>query len=514
MNQSTKSGILWAASAVLTLALLFSRLVYPEYLWLTVGLGILLVVSLASLIHFNRQALKSRTTAYSVNSIVTVVLVIAIVGVIDFLSSRYPYKIDLTKNKVHTLSEQTVKLVKGLKSPIKATMFAKIGQREQVRPLLENYKALSTRFELEFVDPDREPTRAKEAGIKKYGTLHLQVGTRESNVDDVSEEKLTNALIKLVRDKMPTLCAIVGHGERSFGSSEADGYAGMKKALADQAYELKDVNLVQEGKLPESCDGLVILGPTKAFFAPEIKLLGDYLAGGGRVLVALDLNVKGAEFSPELIELLKNWYIKAEPSMILDPVSRQFGVDASAPIVATYSKESPITKDFSIQSITVFPFLRPLTVLPGAPAGLKIEEIAKTTPNSLAVTDLKQIASGTVAVDPSKNKPGPFDAVVTLSGKQKDSKAPRDTRLVVFGSSNVGNNNYSRYGANSDLFLNSVGWIMEDENMISIRAKDEGPSVIAMSQKQGVVIGLLTILILPLLIAVAGVVVWVARKKM
>ena len=56
---------------------------------------------------------------------------------------------------------------------------------------------------LEFVDPDREPTRAKEAGIKKYGTLHLQVGTRESNVDDVSEEKLTNALIKLVRDKMP-----------------------------------------------------------------------------------------------------------------------------------------------------------------------------------------------------------------------------------------------------------------------------------------------------------------------
>ena len=110
--------MLWAASAA-SPSRFFSR---DSFIPSTSGsrwASGLLVVSLASLIHFNRQALKSRTTAYSVNSVVTVVLVIAIVGVIDFLSSRYPYKIDLTKNKIHTLSEQTMKLVKGLKSPSK-----------------------------------------------------------------------------------------------------------------------------------------------------------------------------------------------------------------------------------------------------------------------------------------------------------------------------------------------------------------------------------------------------------
>ena len=103
---------------------------------------------------------------------------------------------------------------------------------------------------------------------------------------------------------------------------------------------------------------------------------------------------------------------------------------------------------------------------------------------------------------------------MAVSGKLKDSKAPRDTRIVVFGSSNFANNNYSRYGSNSDLFLNSVGWIMEDESMISIRAKEEGAGLIEMSQKQGVVIGLLTVFVIPLMIAVAGVLVWVVRKRM
>jgi ABC-type uncharacterized transport system involved in gliding motility auxiliary subunit len=510
----SKKAFLWAISIALVFAMMFARLVYPEYLWLTVGVAVLLVISLGSLLHFNRKALQTRSAAYGLNSAITVLLVIAIVGVLDFLTSRYPYKIDLTKNKIHTLSDQTKKVVKGLQTPVKATLFAKLSQREQVRPLLENYKALSTKFELEFVDPDREPTRTKEAGIKKYGTLHLQMGTRESNIDDLTEEKLTNALIKLVRDKVPALCAIVGHGERSFSSTEADGYASMKKSLTDQSYEVKDVNLLQEGKLPESCNGIVIIGPTKSFFPPEIKALSNYLSNGGRAIVALDINVKGGEFAPELLALLKDWYVKADQSMIIDTVSRQFGVDASAPVVASYSKTSPITKDFQLQNVTVFPFLRPLEILPGAPASLKPEAIAMTTPNSLQVTDLKQIASGAVAVDPSKTKAGPFNAVITVEGKQKDSKAARDTRIVVLGSSNLANNNWSRYASNSDFFLNSVGWIMEDESMISIRAKDEGPSIIEISQKQGVMIGFLTIGLIPALIAAAGIIVWAMRKKM
>jgi ABC-type uncharacterized transport system involved in gliding motility auxiliary subunit len=130
--------------------------------------------------------LKKRATLYGLNSFITVLLVLGILGVLNFLGSRYPLKWDLTKNKVHTLSDQTVKLVKGMKQSVKTTLFSKLQQKEQLRPLLENYKALNPQFEIEYIDPDREPARAKQAGIKKYGTLKLTVGTRENQVEDAT----------------------------------------------------------------------------------------------------------------------------------------------------------------------------------------------------------------------------------------------------------------------------------------------------------------------------------------
>jgi ABC-type uncharacterized transport system involved in gliding motility auxiliary subunit len=109
---------------------------------------------------------------------------------------------------------------------------------------------------------------------------------------------------------------------------------------------------------------------------------------------------------------------------------------------------------------------------------------------------------------------GPLDAAIAVEGKQKDSKAPRNTRLVVFGTSNFANNNFSRYGANSDFFLNATAWVMEDESTISIRAKDEGASRVELSQKQGMFIFLLTVIVIPVSIAVAGIVVWVLRRRL
>ena len=503
---------LWIITGFLLIALLFARVVYSEYLWLTIGICVPLVASLAALIRFNQKALRSRSTAYGVNSLVTVILVIGIVGVLNFLGSRYPYRIDLTKNKIHTLSDETVKLVKGLQKPVKATLFSKIGQREKDRPLLENYKELSTKFDVEYVDPDREPTAAREAGVKKYGTLHLQVGSREANVDELTEETITNALIKLARDKVPTLCAITGHGEHSFSSSEADGYAAMKKALLEQSYDLKEVSLLQENKVPDDCDGIAIMGPTKSFFPPEIKILQDYLNNGGRALIAVDLNIKGSEYSPELLDVLKNWYVKPDTAMVVDPLSRALGVDAAVPIIATFSKQSPITRDF--QGNCYFPFSRPLEIIQGSPAGMTVQWLAQTTPRSFAVSDMKQLASGEVKVKPGQTKMGPLDAAIVVDGRQKDSKAKRDTRMVVFGNSAFATNNYSRYGGNSDLFLNSVAWTLQDESMISIRPRQDANSRVELTQKTGYAIFLLTVIVLPLLIAASGIAAWALRKRL
>lgn len=520
-NQSNRkspsySSFMWIAVGIFAIGLLISRVVFPELLWLTILVAALLLGALGLMIRDNQKALKSRSVAFGANSLMTVLLVLGILGVLNFIVSRHPMKADLTHNKIHTLSDQTMKLVKGLEKPVKAIFYGKIGDREKFGALLENYKNLNSKFELEYVDPDREPTRAKTAGIKKYGTLQLSVqlsgGSRDSSIEEPNEEKTTNALIKLLKDKSPTLCSITGHGEKSFTSQSADGYTTAKKALNDQAYEVRDLNILEEKKVPDSCDAIAIIGPTKAFFEPEMKEIKAYLENGGRAVIALDLDIKGGEYSPELLQLLEEWHIKAERNLIVDPLSRMLGVDSSVAILANFNRSNAITKDF--QANCAFPLSRPLDIIPGAPAGLHADWIAQTTPKSWGVSDLKQLSKGQVAFEKGKDKIGPLNVAAIVEGKQKDSKATKNTRLAVFGSSHFATNNFSRYMGNLDFFLNSVSWAMEDESLISIRAKEDAPGKVEISQKTGSFIFLLSVIIVPLMISAGGIGLWVARRRL
>ncbi len=518
MNRMNKQNsnlpiVLWVVVLLLGMGMLFARFVFADQLWITIVMGVGFVIALGALIRANRRSLRSRSAAFGLNSAVGAILVFSILAVTNYLAARYPFKKDFTRNQVHTLSDQTAKVVKNLKQEVHANYFAKTGQREQVRPLLENLSDLNPKFKVEYVDPDKEPARAKTAGVKKYGTLQLAVGTKESKVEEVNEEKVTNALIKLLKDKAQTLCAVTGHGERNFGATDAEGYETAKRALADQSYEVKDLSLVQEGKVPENCDAIAILGPTKSFFDAELKILRDYFEKGGRAIVGLDTNLKGADYSPEFQALLKEWHIAASPALIVDPVSRALGVDAAVPLLATYSKDSPITKDFTANSY--FPFSRPIEIIPGAPSSLNLVWLAQTTSKAWGEMNKAQLTSGQVSFDKGQDKEGPLTVAVSVEGKlSKDSKASRNTRLVVFGTSTFETNNYSRFGGNQDFFLNSVSWLLEDESLISIRAKEEGPGKIELTAQAGSFIFLLCVIAIPLFIAVAGVVIWYFRRRL
>ena len=516
-NKTQSPALLWTVTIAAAIALLFARAVYPEYLSLTIISGLVLLGALGALIQKNRTALKTRSAAFGFNSIVTTVLVISIIGVLNFLVSRYPGKLDLTKNKVHTLSDQTTKVVKGLSAPVKAVLFGKLQQKEQLRPLLENLQGLNPKFEIEYVDPDKEPSRVKTVGIRANGTLQLITGTRDVKIDAANEEKITNALIKLLKDKVITVCNITGHGEKDFNSNQADGYDQVKKALISQSYEVKDLNLIQEGKIPETCQMITIVGSGKAFFPAETKIISDYLASGGRALVAVDLGLSkenGAgkgEHSPELMAILGSWNIKVSHALIIDPVSRMLQLEPTVPVIATYSKDSPITKDF--QGNSVFPLSRPLEIMADAPASLKLQWIGQSTPNSWGETNFDSLIKGQVKFDPEDFK-GPLKVALTAEGKLKDSKATKNTRLAVFGTSAFATNQFARFGNNLDFFLNSVSWLVEDESLISIRTKEEGAGKIELSQKQGTVIFLVTVLMIPLLISIGGTVIWAVRRKL
>ena len=127
---------------------------------------------------------------------------------------------------------------------------------------------------------------------------------------------------------------------------------------------------------------------------------------------------------------------------------------------------------------------------------------------------MKEISSGEVRLVEGRDKPGPLNAAIAVEGKLKDSTSTRNTRLVVFGSSFFPTNNFSRYAGNSDFFLNSVSWVLEDESLISIRAKEEGPGKVELSQKAGTFVFLITIVVTPLLVALTGLAIWIYRRRL
>ncbi|MEN9722105.1 MAG: hypothetical protein RJB38_91 [Pseudomonadota bacterium] len=459
-----------------------------------------------------KKNLQSRAVAFGTHSAMTTVLVVSILGVLNFLGHRNPGKLDLTKDKLHTLSDQTKKVVRELKSSVKFVYFGKMDQGEQSRAFLENYRSLNPgKIELEIVDPNREPVRARQAGIRTLGTLQIVSGARDSQVSELVEEKVTNALIKLSKNTTPKLCVLTGHGEKSFTATDSEGFDSVRKGLVNQAYDVKETNLVTEGKIPEDCNALAIWGGTKAYFPQEIGLIRDYLAKGGRALMAIDLDIRGNEPSPELITLLDQWYIKPGKALVLDPFSRVLNLDPSVIILPTFSKDHPVTKGFELNA--AFPFARPLEIRSGAPAGLNVQWLARSTPKSWAEKSFSELATGQVQKN-GEDQAGPLDAVISVEGKAKDSTATKNTRLVVFGSSLFANNNFSRMMGNADLFLNAASWVMEDESMISIRPKDSTGSKIELSQNQGTLIFILTVIAMPLVIATGGIGFWAYRKRL
>lgn len=513
MFKKNKITLLWVALGLLFVALLVVRIEFADQNWPWIAILVAMVANVVVLLRENASSLRRRTTAFGIQSIVTMLLVLGILGVLNYFGSEITHKFDLTKDKVHTLSDQTHKVLKGLNREIKGVFFAKLPEQEEKRPLFENYKAISSKFNVEFVDPNKEITRAKQAGIKVLNTLVLTAGERTQRVEDPNEEKLTNALIKITKESNQTLCWLEGHGEKAISSKEGPGYDTVQQGLKDQAYEIQTVNLFQEGKIPPQCSAVAIVGPEKSFFEKEIEVVKQYLANGGRVLFALDIDVKkGKDKSPELLPVLREWFVSFDEALIVDPLSRLLGGDAAMPILATFAQDHAITKDF--QTNCFFPFARPLEITKDIPSDIKVNWLAKTTPKSWGEADFNELTQGKVKFTSGKDFAGPLTTAVAVEGKQKDSKAPNKTRMVVFSTSQFAANEYSRFGGNIDLFLNAMSWVLEDESLISIRKKEEEEGRIELSQKEGTYIQLGTVAVLPSIIALFGVVNWVRRRRL
>ena len=472
-------------------------------------------------------ALTKKSTRYGANLALLLFLVLGILTFVNILGREYHWRRDLTRAGSNSLSPQTVKVLSDLTQDVKAMYFSKIQGKEKGEALLKNFTYHSKRLRYEFVDVDRQPTLTTSMGVKAADTVVLTVegSAKRVPVEGVTEEKLTNGLIKLLRQKEQAVYFTVGHGEHDPSSdSEPSGYGILRNELTKQGYAVKDLSLMNEGRIPSDAAVLVVGGPKTAFFPKELELISAWLAGGGRAFLAVDLDVNEnglAKGSRQLANLLAPYGLTVSNDMLVDPTSRAANVEPQVLLGFSGSKDHPVTRDFA-HSAVVANFLFPLTthLVIQPKAGFAAMPLAVTSAQAWAETDWPGLKAGSVRFNQGVDHQGRMNlavAVEAVKEQPKEGAKPeekRGMRLVAFANAIFAANNMLDKVGNRDLALNAIAWLADDERFISIRATDDQDGLRQFSNRVLNLILVFTVILVPLLTIVAGVWIWVRRSKL
>jgi ABC-type uncharacterized transport system involved in gliding motility auxiliary subunit len=452
--------------------------------------------------------IEARQTKYAAYVTVYILVILAIISVANVLANRYNKSYDSTSNKQYSLSDQTAKIVRGLAQPATITYYDKTSSFPSAKDLLDRYTTLSPKIHLEYVDPDKNPQAARAAGISKYGTAVVQVGDKHQEAKGMTEQDVTGAFIRDLKNTTRTVCFVSGSGEHQIEDTDRNGYSHLKDALSKDNYEVKSISLVEKADVPVDCTVAVMAGPRNDYQQPEVDAIKKYVEGGGRAMFLLDPPLKIGKATAEndaLTNLLQGWGVTAEKDLLLDenPVGQLMGVGPQVALVSAYDSH-PIVNEMK-GTATGFPLARSLTIKNTDKSS--VQKLFESSDSSFATMKLD---SPNVSVTDPSNKKGPL--TIGAAGSYNTGKENSEGRFVVIGTSIWATNSFLSFNGNSDLALNAMNWLSSDEDLISIRPKPEENRNLTMTRAQFAWVRLSSQFLFPALLLIAGISVWWRRR--
>jgi ABC-type uncharacterized transport system involved in gliding motility auxiliary subunit len=450
--------------------------------------------------------LKARQTKYASYVTLYIAVILAVLAAANWLADRHNKSYDATANKRFSLSEQTEKVVKGLKQDVKITYFDETIRFEQAQDLLGRYRNLSSKLTVEYIDPYRRPRQARAAGVTSVPATFVEAGKRKEEAKSLTESDLTSALIRALKG-VRSVCAISGSGEQNLDDTGQDGYSLLKQILEKDSYNVRSITILEQPDIPKDCTVLLVGGPRKDYSDPMVKAIKSYVEGGGRALIALSPPVKlGRQEIGDnqgLVKMLAGWGVTLNRDFILDARGQRSGLGAEYSVVTDYESH-PIGKEMKGTG-SVFPFARSLEVKSVDKA--QVEKLFSTGSNSYGTTNMAP-----TSVDPKKEKKGPF--ALAACGTYDSGKEYDKGRFVAVGSSEwLGNSQlYNPFFGNRDLVLNMVNWLSADEELIAIRPKSPEDRRLTLDIQKLWMIKYFSVFLIPLVIIGAGIGVWWRRR--
>ncbi|MFN8845266.1 MAG: GldG family protein [Bdellovibrionales bacterium] len=405
-----------------------------------------------------------KTTKHGMNMGLMITLVIILLSLTNYIAVKRNITWDLSQAKTNTLSDQSIQLVKSLKSDLKIYFFYKEGtqgvdeNRKAFRDIVKKYQDQSNRISLEFVEANQKPKMAEEFGVNRgSGLAFVEYNGKRNRLEKVDEQEITQAIIKVTREKAKTVYVVSGHGEPDIeDSQEAGGLNMMKLLIENNSFIIKTWNLPSQPKVPEDADAILLIGPQQKMADYEIKELEKYLISGGNLMLALESG-KSAGLESLLGQLgivLENNYIKSS--------YLNLGYIDGGTIGNVFSLNSPVTKVFANER-DIVRFEWPMNLK-------KVKEIDGISIEPMVRTDQNSTAFPTPDVKKGDFPRGPFHLGLDVKGKFPGSD--NEFQLLVYGDSQFMTNSKLYDNLNRDLTLNSVSYLTKEENLISITPRE------------------------------------------
>jgi ABC-type uncharacterized transport system involved in gliding motility auxiliary subunit len=505
--QPTVMALLGLASLVVgfVFALILPGL--RTYAWGTLAFGAALLTA-AVILDFKRVkgALVSRRGRFGLGTTVKISLFSGIILLINAISVGTYHRFDFTGLAQFTLTSQTKEVLAELDKPVEVVNFftpsvpATISTYAQY--LLDEYQIHSDQLTVRTVDPDLNPDQARQYQVDQIGALYgvtvfrSEEGQRQVYGPQISaeaEHAFTSAILEVTGIKQKKVYFLTGHGESGIYAD----YDSARSGLRDNLFEVGEVDLLRTPEVPEDAAVLVLAGPQQPLVNSELEVLSSYLDEGGRLMVLVNPGSLGG-----LGQLLGRWSIAIGDGVLIDP-SSYVAPDPDTPLV-------PRTRNTFRLGEIYFPGAAAVIPLEEIPADRGIAPLAWSSPESWLEREFKPGEKS--KFDERTDKKGPLAIGALISTEPAEGSEGTSTRLVVIGDSDFAANRHFRNGNNADLFLSSINWLAEGEEIIAVDRKVLPIRRLILGPEQVRFLHISSIGLLPLLLLVLGGIVWWRRR--
>jgi len=464
-----------------------------------------------------KVTVKSRRTL-RLHNIVFVLLLLVIVALLAWLSTRYDYQADWTASGRNTLSSASATLLDKMPSAVTITSYARESgvTRRHIQDLVSRYQRYKKDLTLQFVNPDLDPQKVRELGITVDGEMVIAYQGRNEQLQDFTEAGLSNALQRLMRGGERRIAFVQGHGERDPHGSASYDLGNWTSQLEAKGVKIDTINLARDGEVPETVSVLVLASPRSDFLPAEVKKITDFIDAGGHLLWLVDPGpLHGLQSLAGLLSL------QFQPGFIIDPNISQVGMmlfgtdDPRIVLVASYPAH-PLVEGFAFN--TLFPMSQSVVLKDGSnwDGAAFLSTMAstwqETSQQSGQITFDKDDIGGPLALGQALTRR--LDRPAQGDGEAGDEdENGSEQRIVVIGDGDFLSNGFLGLGGNLQLGMNIINWLSSDDVLMKVPVKTAADTQLQFSDTAVMMIGSGFLLVIPGILLASGLVTWWRRRK-